>query len=207
MTKAIIFDLGGVLIDNPNRQIFSYFEEKLGLSYDILYPSITKFWKEWEKGLISENELWQMVGADLKKKLEINEPLWLNSYTPAYREKKKMFDLLSLLKTEGYQTALLSNIEDPIKEYIVAKNYQNIDTFIFSCEVKMSKPDKEIYDYTLDQLKISPQEAIFVDDRKENIEAANSLGITGLHFQDYEKLADDLKNLQILNSPSTRALK
>lgn len=198
MIKTIIFDLGGVLIDNPNKGMFDYFGENLGLPYETLFPSLVKFWKAWESGLITESELWQKIGTDLNTQLPVNEPHWLNAYLPTYKERPEMFALLATLKSRGYQTALLSNIEDPIKQYIQSKKYRHLDEFIFSCELKMSKPDKEIYQHTLNVLQITPAEAVFVDDRKENIEAAELQGIKGILFESYEDLITQLTTLKVL---------
>lgn len=198
MINTIIFDLGGVLIDNPNKGMFDYFGDTLGLPYEKLFPSLVKFWKSWESGLITESELWQKIGTDLNINLPADQPHWLNAYLPTYQERPEMFALLATLKSRGYQTALLSNIEDPIKEYIQSKKYRHVDEFIFSCELKMSKPDEAIYQHTLNVLQITPDQAVFVDDRKENIEAAELLGISGILFEDYQGLINQLTALQVL---------
>lgn len=198
MIKTIIFDLGGVLIDNPNKGMFDYFESQLGLPYETLFPSLIKFWKAWESGLITENELWQKISVDLNTQLPVDQPHWLNAYLPTYQERPKMFALLATLKSRGYQTALLSNIEHPIKQYIESRKYQHLDELIFSCELKMSKPDKEIYQHTLNVLQAAPAEAVFVDDRQENVEAAEQLGIQGILFEDYQGLINQLRAMKVL---------
>lgn len=195
MVKTVIFDLGGVLIDNPSSQMFAHFETTLGLPSTVLYPSIQKYWKEWERGDLLESELWQLVGNDLGRTFEITDSLWLNGFLQAHKEKPEMFELLRRLKTNGYQTALLSNIEFPIMQFIQSRNYQHLDSFIFSCVVKMSKPDRDIYDYTLALLHAKPEETIFIDDKEENIQTANSIGIHGLYFQNHSTLQNDLKKL------------
>lgn len=162
--------------------MFSHLEKVLGFPYEVLYPAVLKHWKLWEKGLISESKLWQLVGRDLGQTLNPGQTLWLDSYKPFYREKKEMFAVLEKLKCKGYKTALISNIEEPIKEFIVSKNYRNLDKLVFSCEVKMSKPDKEIYIHTLELLQVNPEQAVFIDDRKENVETAQEIGMHGIHF-------------------------
>lgn len=197
MISTLIFDLGGVLIENSSKEMFSHFEKVLGLPYETLYPVVLKHWKLWEKGLMSESELWHLVGTDLGQTLSPGQTLWRDSYTPLYREKKGMFAVLETLKQKGYNTALLSNIEEPIKEFIVSKNYQNLDVFVFSCEVKMSKPDREIYNYTLELLQVHPQHAVFIDDRKENVDAAQEIGMQGIHFVDEQSFIQDLHTLGV----------
>ena len=59
----------------------------------------------------------------------------------------------------------------------------------------MAKPSAKIYHIALDQLEVSPNEAVFVDDFIENIEACEKLGIKGIHFKNPE---DALKQLKAL---------
>jgi epoxide hydrolase-like predicted phosphatase len=57
------------------------------------------------------------------------------------------------------------------------------DVVIFSAEVRLAKPDPRIYQLMLDKLGVQAAEAIFIDDFQENIDAAQALGIHGVHFE------------------------
>ena len=56
------------------------------------------------------------------------------------------------------------------------------DEIVISCEIHMIKPDPAIFHYTLDKLRIDPQEAIFIDDRSVNVEGAQALGMHAFQF-------------------------
>jgi putative hydrolase of the HAD superfamily len=59
----------------------------------------------------------------------------------------------------------------------------------FSCDLRMTKPDPEIYAAVVSRMAVQPQDLILVDDRIENIEAAQSLGLQTIHFTDARDLA------------------
>src|SRR5699024_7984361 len=61
-----------------------------------------------------------------------------------------------------------------------------MDGGVFSYDVGYMKPDEEIYKILINKYKINPEEAVFFDDREENIEAANKLGIHAVHLQRHD---------------------
>jgi len=105
-----------------------------------------------------------------------------------------MFSLVKQLKNKGLKIALLSNTEIPVMNHIKKQNWPDFSVFVYSCEVGMRKPDEEIYKYTLEKLAVKPEEAVFVDDKQENIDTANKLGIKGILFNSADELLEKLKN-------------
>ena len=71
----------------------------------------------------------------------------------------------------------------------------SFDGVVVSSDVKMIKPNPEIYQYILKTYHLNPEESLFVDDMKENIEAAKALGIHGIVFETYEQAVRDLNEL------------
>ena len=57
------------------------------------------------------------------------------------------------------------------------------------------KPDPQIYRIALDKLEVKPDEAVFVDDMRTNVEAARKLGMQGILFQSQEQTLHELKVL------------
>jgi FMN phosphatase YigB (HAD superfamily) len=66
---------------------------------------------------------------------------------------------------------------------------------VISAAVHMIKPDPAIYHYTLRQLQVAPQEAVFVDDSRPNVEAAAALGIHAIQFTTREAVLQELETL------------
>lgn len=72
------------------------------------------------------------------------------------------------------------------------------DLIISSSDIGLAKPDKRIYGYLIDRLGVKPEEIIFIDNRKENLLPANSLGIKTFHFTNKDELEIWLKQEKLL---------
>jgi len=68
---------------------------------------------------------------------------------------------------------------------------------VISGQVKMIKPDAEIYLHLLNSFNLQAEETVFIDDRQDNIEAAEKLGIKGIRFTSPGQLKEELRNLEI----------
>ena len=98
------------------------------------------------------------------------------------------------LKERGIRTAILSNMGDN-----VLANMQRtfdwlprFDVLVWSYQLRMAKPEPAIYLHVLKELDVRPEEALFLDDKLVNVEAARALGMRALEFSTVEKLRRDL---------------
>jgi 2-haloacid dehalogenase len=198
---TIIFDLGGVLIDwNPEYVYLDVFEgdrEKMKWFFDTICTN------DW-----NEN---QDAGYPLQKATEDRVTLF-----PEHEDLIRMFygrweDMLGEA-IDGTVTILKSLIENPNYKVVALTNWSH-ETFpialerfeflhwfegiIVSGTEKTRKPFKEIYQLTLDRFHITAENSIFIDDNLRNIEAAEILGINGIHFESPNALLDQLKTFSI----------
>ena len=60
--------------------------------------------------------------------------------------------------------------------------FDYFDEQVVSCEIGLGKPDRRIYEYLLTHCGLNAEETIFIDDRKDNVDVAEELGITPFHF-------------------------
>ena len=98
------------------------------------------------------------------------------------------------LRQAGYRTGLLSNAPDEARQ-LLSKGYPIIDDFdgvVISAEVKVMKPDPEIYRLAADSVGVDVTEALFVDDVMENVEGARAVGMQALHFSDPDLVRQQL---------------
>jgi putative hydrolase of the HAD superfamily len=98
------------------------------------------------------------------------------------------------LKQRGLLTAILSNMGDNVLENIEREFdwIHRFDVRVWSYQLHMAKPAAAIYLATLEKLSIQPEEALFLDDRLDNIEAAQALGMNAIKFSTVERLRADL---------------
>ncbi len=183
MVKTIFVDLGGVLIENPAEPFIRYSASKLHVSPSVLKPSLGKFLPDWQKGKYSESEFWDQVTSDYGKPQKISESIWTQALQSCYQEKSDVFKQIQMFKKNGYELALLSNTEAPVVAYIRNRSsFSLFDTLIVSCEIGLIKPYKDIFEYALKAMKTTASESVFIDDRQENIEGAEAIGIHGILF-------------------------
>ena len=198
MIRAIIFDLGNVLINFDHRiasQKLSKFtdtpEDKI---YDIFFDS--ELTGLFEEGKISTLQFFSKVKQILNLGIEFDEflPIWNEIFF--FDEKNlSVYNLASSLKNR-YRIALLSNINISHFEYI-KRTFPILDAFhniITSFEIGFRKPNPEIYQKTLQAINSPAQDVFYTDDRLELVKAANQLGIRSFVFKGHEQLKTDLIN-------------
>ena len=197
MIKAVIFDLGGVLVENPSPKMIAYFSSVLGVKEEEFYDQDKLPLEEFQKGLINEDTFWekfcQRMGV---QKPDIHHSLWQKAFRKVFTPRKEMFSLCLKLKEEGYKLGLLSNIEPPSLAYFNEQPYNHIfDVSVFSCREKTWKPEREIYEIVLKKLSIKPAETVFIDDREDFVEGAKKIGLKTILFKGVQQLKEELNNL------------
>ncbi|MGE5444802.1 MAG: HAD family hydrolase [Ignavibacteriales bacterium] len=156
-----------------------------------------KFRPDFEKGIISEHVFWERACSELGVPKPNIKSLWGDAFRSVYSEKKEVFSLACSLEENGYRIGLLSNTEVPPINYFHERGYKFFDAAIFSCVVGIKKPEKGIYEITLNMLSVRPREAIFIDDKEENIKGAKEVGINTILFKSPEQLKKELFNFSI----------
>jgi putative hydrolase of the HAD superfamily len=114
---------------------------------------------------------------------------------------KMDYDLIAFIRTlrPTYTTAIISNYMDSLRaeltdEYQVANAF---DLIVVSAEFGIMKPDPRIYEYTLTQLNVEPEQSVFIDDFAHNIAAARAVGMHAIHFTDQIDLSAELAQLGV----------
>jgi len=190
--KAVIFDWGGVLIDDPRPALMRFCAEAFGVSVDIYTQTHDKFLEDFQKGLIEEQIFWERVCKGLKRSKPVRNSLWGDAFRAAYSPRPEVFSYAAELRNKGYKTALLSNIEVPAMQMIRRLSYDMFDELIFSCAEGSTKPEKKMYDIIVGKLDLQPQQAVLIDDKTEFINGAQQAGISGIVFRNLKQLKEEL---------------
>jgi epoxide hydrolase-like predicted phosphatase len=203
--EAIIFDWGGVLIDDPRPGLLRYCADTFGVSQELYTPVHDSFLDEFGKGMISEDEFWQGTSRKLGRpaKCKAGKPvpevpsLWSRAFRSACVPRPEVFRLVSSLHAKGYKTALLSNTELPAVEFFHEFGYDMFDALVFSCEQGVAKPEPRIYEITLEKLGSKAARSVFIDDRQEYIEGAKAVGLHTILFTSLGQVKRDLIRLGV----------
>lgn len=204
LIKAVIWDLGGVLVRTVDRTPRAELAEHLGMTYTELDQAVfnSPSAKQATLGLISAHQHWIQVCQDLNWPVE-NLSEFQRLFWGGDRLDEGLVDYIRRLKP-AFKTGLLSNNWSNLR-HLVETRWQIGDAFdrlVISAELGLIKPEPPIYRFTLDQLDVRPDEAIFVDDFIENIEAARKLGWQTVHFQSPTQALTELN--AILQAPADR---
>lgn len=200
--KVVIFDLGQTLVAYDLNKFFLYLEENFQYKkrsaqevVDIVFES--EDYRLYERGIYSTDEYYERI----VKALEINN-FSLEDFKKAFccifSTNKGIDDLLKELSLE-YQLLFISNLskahwelvlskQDIIKEYF-SSDWQQV----LSYKEGSQKPETEIYLKALSNAKVSPSEAIFFDDKDENIIGFQKVGGFAEKYNCKEQTIDELR--------------
>ncbi|MFB3924839.1 MAG: HAD family hydrolase [Syntrophales bacterium] len=195
--KSVIFDFGGVLIDDPVPGIVRYCADYLKADPDDFRRVCWKYAPEFQKGAVAEDVFWRKICSELGKEQPRSASLWSEAFESAYSEKEDMFALASFLHGNGYKTGLLSDTEKPSVRFFLSKKYDMFDVLVFSCVEGEIKPGKRIYEIALQKIGLRPEETIFIDDKSANIRSAIDMNMNGIVFRNPMQVMMDLRSFSI----------
>lgn len=184
--RAIIFDMGGVLVRNMVPEPRNRLAVRYGLSPRDLENLVfgNPVAMQASVGEVPTSALWEYVRQTLN--LDHNQLTeFMQNFWASDRLDEELIEFIRTLRPR-YKTGLLSNAWDDTRSALAARYPQFFDAFdisVFSAEVKMMKPDERFYCWILERLGVSPEEAIFVDDFAENVEGAQAMGMQGVLFK------------------------
>ncbi len=192
--KNVVFDLGRVVFAQDPAK--STAEFKQFFSYVSLTP-MPQFWTDYDMGVLSFDQVAEELAAYRGVEPEFAREMITIAIgkQESIRPTEKLIDEL---KAAGYKLYVLSNMSREFIDFLrKQKVYENFDGDVVSCEVGIVKPMPEIYDLLLERFDLNPAETIFIDDRKENVDAAAEKGIATFHFDrnDYEGSCERLREI------------
>ena len=189
---AIIFDLGGVII-NLDYQLTIEAFKKLGIdNFEEMYTQAKQnnLFDDFETGKISSQHFINSLLPFLPSGTSPNKVVhaW-NAMILDFP--KKRLELLDQLNSK-YRVFLLSNTNDihlqAVNRSLANTTDRKLDTYFekvyLSHEVKLRKPHKEIFELVCTEQNLNPETTIFIDDTIGHVNGANSIGLKGIHLVD-----------------------
>lgn len=193
--KAIVFDIGGVLIRTEDRSYRNNLEDRLGLDRgesEILVFN-GEMGRKAQHGQITSAELYGWIqghlGLDDAGIARFKHEFWAGD-----RLDTELVKFIQSLKKK-YTVCVISNFMDALPQMLKTE-FPAADAFHFtvvSAHVGIMKPDPRIFEHTLKLLNLRPEETIFIDDFQHNIDGCRAVGMHGIHFKPQENLKQNLK--------------
>lgn len=202
--KAIIFDLGGVVIDLD----FSNFYNKI-ISQSPLNkpqtPIMLEFFRQsdmYHQGKMTDDEFYQLA-CDLLQVCMLNQSEFFdafNSIISGYNSNVSEI-IKRIRESNQYKLIALSNVNSSHWDYILNKKWDFINWFdelILSHETHLIKPNPKVFEYAIKKAGCKPEQILYIDDGLNNIRSAIELGIIGIKFINSEELLEELKKFKII---------
>jgi epoxide hydrolase-like predicted phosphatase len=196
--RAVIFDLGGVVLDSPLHAIARY-ERELGIPAGFVNRVVTGAgsagaWQRLERGELSMEEFFGAFESECRKAGESISAAQMMLRIGECGPRPIMLEAIDRIRRRAISVAALTNNwageQDRTREL-----RDHFDAFVESSAVGLRKPDPRIYLLTCRALAIDPAEAVFLDDIGRNLKTARELGMTTIKVDRPEQALDALSDL------------
>lgn len=200
MIKNIVFDMGNVLLAFDRERFLDAVgvqgEDRRVLMNNV-YLSVE--WARMDRGSMTEAEAAESMCRHVPERLHESVHRLVDEWDRPIIPVPGMAELVCELKEAGYGVYLLSNASYRQHEYwprVPGSEY--FDGTLISADVKLVKPEREIYDLLCESFNLVPSECVFIDDATNNVEGAERAGIFGIVFHgDAEETRDKLHELGV----------
>lgn len=202
MITNIAFDVGGVLLGVSNSEdvkdgIVEFLFNKIEIkeSEDKIKQIVDEIAPQWFSETDTGFNLWSKYFSPEVAQKIANEYKYF--HFQKYQLIQSMLDLCKKL-SQNYQIGILSNFSG---EMVVEDHYFNKNNFfpiIYSGKVGVKKPNPEIYKIFCERANCKPENVLFIDDRQENVTAAEKFGMNGIFFTNQKNLEKKLTKLNLL---------
>lgn len=199
--RTILWDVGGVLLTNgwdhcERADLLREFQIDRD-EFEVRHEAVND---AWEKGEITVDEYLDHTlfyePRDFTRDQFIARMKDMSQWLPH----TAIEIVRSLAGREDIKLAMLSNESRELMDHRIESFGlgQNFSAYLVSAYVGIRKPDPRIFKLALDVMQSTPQETMFVDDRRENAQAASALGIHGMQYEGPQKLEQELKRLGVM---------
>jgi putative hydrolase of the HAD superfamily len=193
--RSVVFDFGNVICFPVSDEKIARAAAECGLPVD---EFLRAFWAErlpYDGGL-SPEEYWGRVAAAastefdarlIERMVEHEVGFW-NTFDA------RVLSWIDLLRGSGYTVGILSNLPHPMAGALrgAAGFLEHFDQVTFSCDLRLFKPQAEIYLHSVRGLGVAPEEILFIDDRQENVLGALAVGMHAEVFTTWEEFVLDV---------------
>ncbi|MBQ6835197.1 MAG: HAD family phosphatase [Lachnospiraceae bacterium] len=198
MINTIIFDIGMVLVDFCWQDMLKNLGFE-GETFEKVADATMRnpLWQDFDRGTWSTEELIRRFVA--------NAPEYKTEIETVFQNMDKIvtlydysMDWIRQLKSDGYKVYILSNIPelvhlDNLDDKL--RFLKEVDGAVLSYQERLLKPERRIYEVLCERYGIVPEQAVFFDDKQENVDAAREFGLNAICFKGYEQGIEELNKL------------
>ncbi len=196
--EAVIFDLGGVVLDSP-LAAFAEYEAELGLPPHALSRAVVEAgaagaWARLERGELTMEQFFSEFDAENRARgATISARALMARVAENTQVRPAVVNAIRTIRAAGLKTAALTNnwvSEDQVHKMALLR--AEFDVFIESAREGLRKPDPRIYTLACQQLRVQPNQAAFLDDIGLNLKPAREMGMATIKVGDYRIALEEL---------------
>ncbi len=210
--RAVIFDYGMVLSTAQEPAAYANLKTITGLNNPEFDEHYWRYRHQYDLGELNGESYWKKISADAQLSLSAADidRLIENDVLMWSTLNEQMLAWVHAVQDAGFKIGILSNMGAELLKYMRQEFgwLGRFDHHTWSCELGIAKPDPAIYTHTCEKLGVAPEEALFLDDKPENIRAAESVGLQAIQFTTVDALREELDRrglLSVLPTPGAIA--
>lgn len=198
---AVIFDLGGVVLDSP-LSAFADYEQARGLPANSINRAIVEAgaagaWAKLERGELDMPAFFTAFDAELRGRgTPISSKALMKQIADNTQVRPAVVEAVRRLRGAGLRTAALTNnwaSDDQAQKMDALRG--EFDVFVESVKAGVRKPDPRIYELALRSLRVRSEQAVFLDDIGGNLKPARAMGMATIKVGDYRVALGELSQL------------
>jgi len=198
--RAVIFDLGGVVLGSPLHAIAA-FERAHGLPEGLVNRVVVAgapdgAWSRLERGELAMDEFYDAFGRECAAAgHRVEARALFAAMGEAAQPRPRMIAALGRLRSAGLRLAALTNnwaSDEAGAEDGTRALAAHFDVFVESVVEGLRKPDPRIYELVCHRLRVAPHQAIFLDDIGANLKPARAMGMTTIRVTDPDEALEQL---------------
>jgi epoxide hydrolase-like predicted phosphatase len=201
--RAVIFDLGGVILGSPLHAI-ARIERELDITAGFINGVVVDTgrdgaWARLERGELPMEAFFEAFEADCAAAGgRLSARALMERIGEAAAPRPQMLEAVRRIRAHGLRAAALTN-NWPGDEDRQNELKTHFDAFVESSVIGLRKPDPRIYHHTCAEIDVRPDQAVFLDDIGSNLKAARALGMTTIKVDDPDTALRDLETVLELN--------
>ena len=196
MINTVILDIGMVLVNFCWQDMLKELGFE-GETFENVANATMRnpLWQDFDRGTWSTDELIRRFVA--------NAPEYKTEIETVFKNMDKIvvlydyaLDWIRQLKADGFKVYILSNLPELVHLANLddkLRFLKEVDGAVLSYQEQLLKPERRIYEVLCERYGIVPEQAVFFDDKQENVEAAKAAGLNAIQFRNYEQGMTEFK--------------
>ena len=200
--KWLLVDIGDVLLlkdRNADQTFTQLLANELRVDFELAQKINHAHYSTMDVAYIPEEDF----VASLEKNLGYKAPTdifayFARAYEKQVRPNTALLHFLDEMRASGIKTAVLSNtvaVYRDIQERMGISKKHGFEPILYSWEIGMLKPNRDIFELALRKLDVKPEEVIFIDDKLEHIQGAQRVGMRTILFDDTERVISRIRKM------------